>query len=62
MITETIFLAETFYAHSVISFRQEKSFQDLFWPAMRQRVRQSQAASQVTELTASPHSVPSKRR
>jgi hypothetical protein len=29
MITETNFLAETFYAHSVISFRQEKSFHDL---------------------------------
>jgi hypothetical protein len=29
MITETNFLAETFYAHSVIFFRQEKSSQDL---------------------------------
>jgi hypothetical protein len=29
MIAETIFLAETFYAYSVIFFRQEKSFQDL---------------------------------
>jgi hypothetical protein len=30
MIAETNFLAEIFYAHSVIFFRQEKSFQDLF--------------------------------
>jgi hypothetical protein len=30
MITETNFLSETFYSHSVIFFRQEKSFQDLF--------------------------------
>jgi hypothetical protein len=28
MITETNFLAETFHARSVISFRQEKSFHD----------------------------------
>jgi hypothetical protein len=29
MITEENFSAEVFYAHSVIFFRQEKSFQDL---------------------------------
>jgi hypothetical protein len=28
MITETIFLAETFYSSGVIFFRQEKSFHD----------------------------------
>jgi hypothetical protein len=35
MITETNFLAETFYAHSMIYFRQEKSFQDHSWAAAR---------------------------
>src|ERR1700722_4154821 len=34
-ILEGSFIAETFRAHSTNFFRQEKSFQDLLWPAHR---------------------------
>jgi hypothetical protein len=45
MITETNFLAETFYAYSMISFLQEKSFHDLPSPGPIGWAQQSQAPS-----------------